>query len=73
VVATALGIETVEVEEHERGPSVYFEANGVEIGVHVADPAKNCGLVLPRQPSLRSQFVCTAGTDGKRPLDERCV
>jgi predicted enzyme related to lactoylglutathione lyase len=39
--AAALGTEDVEVEEHAQGPFVYFETNGVELGVHIADPAKN--------------------------------
>ena len=39
--ATAFGVERLEVETHPQGDFVFFDASGIEFGVHAADPDKN--------------------------------
>jgi predicted enzyme related to lactoylglutathione lyase len=39
--AAAFGIDRLEVEEHPQGDFVFFDAFGIEVGVHAADPKKN--------------------------------
>jgi predicted enzyme related to lactoylglutathione lyase len=39
--AAAFGIDRLEVEEHSQGDFVFFNASGIEVGVHAADPKKN--------------------------------
>ena len=39
--AAAFGADRVEVEPSPQGDFVFFDAAGVEIGVHAADPTKN--------------------------------
>lgn len=39
--AAAFGVERLEVEKHPQGDFVYFDAFGIEFGVHAADRAKN--------------------------------
>ncbi|HEX7255787.1 MAG TPA: VOC family protein [Gaiellaceae bacterium] len=73
--AAAFGVERLEVEQHEQGAFVFFDAAGLEIGVHAADPEKNpvggspvVYFSVESVSSTRAQLLGRGATPHRGPL-----
>ena len=71
----AFGAEQVEVAEAPQGDFVFFEVDGVEIGVHLADRRKNpiCGSPVvywsvPSVGAVREQLLALGASPHRGPL-----
>jgi predicted enzyme related to lactoylglutathione lyase len=74
--AAAFGAEQLEVEPHPQGDFVSFDASGVEIGFHAADPAKNpvggspvVYFSVPSEAAARERLLALGATHHRGPLE----
>jgi predicted enzyme related to lactoylglutathione lyase len=73
--ASAFGVDRIEVEEHPQGDFVFFDAFGVEFGVHASDPKKNplggsfvVYLSVPSIDRAREELIELGATPHRGPL-----
>src|SRR5690348_1576516 len=73
--AAAFGVELIEVEPHPQGDFVFFDAAGVELGVHAADPLKNplggspvVYFSVPSVAAAREQLLADGAEPHRGPL-----
>ncbi|HEX6701593.1 MAG TPA: VOC family protein [Gaiellaceae bacterium] len=73
--AEAFGVEQVEVEPHPQGDFVFFEAAGVELGFHAADPGKNAVggspvvyFSVPSVEAARARLLAEGAAPHRGPL-----
>ena len=73
--SAAFGVGRVETEEHAQGDFVFFDASGVEFGVHAEDPRENPvgGTPVPYWSvsslgSARDRLLAVGATPHRGPL-----
>jgi predicted enzyme related to lactoylglutathione lyase len=74
--AAAFGAEDLDVEPHPQGDFVSFDAEGVEVGFHAADPAKNpvggspvVYFSVASVDAAREQLLALGATHHRGPLE----